>query len=112
MDPSWKECPVCLAPVRGWLVHIDKEKKSGNLIYTIHEGKNKIGTGVDCEVRILMNSISRHHAMLGFNSGHHSITDLGSSGGAFVNNRQISSRQIIDGDIIKLGNEEFKFKCL
>ncbi|MCL1864449.1 MAG: FHA domain-containing protein [Spirochaetes bacterium] len=112
MDPSWKKCPICLSPVIGWLVLLDEKKNSRNIILTIHEGKNKVGTGVDCEVRTLFNSISRHHAMISFEHGHYTITDLGSLGGTFVNNRQISNHHIIDGDIIKLANVEFKFKCI
>lgn len=112
MDPSWRRCPICMAPVTGWLVLLDEKKKSKNVIYSIHEGKSKIGSGVDCEVRVLLDSVSRHHAMMSFNSGHYTITDLGSSGGTFVNNRHVSNRQIIDGDIVKLGSVEFKFKCL
>lgn len=112
MDPSWRECPVCLAPVTGWLVLLDEKKKSRNVIYTMHEGKSKIGTGLDCEVRILLNSISRHHAMISYSSGHYTLTDLGSSGGTYINNRQVSNHNIIDGDILRLGAVELKFKCI
>lgn len=112
MDPSWKKCPICIAPVGGWLVLIDGKNKSKSHIFTIHVGKNKIGEGADCELRILLDSISRHHAMLTCYPGNHSITDLSSSGGTFVNNRQVSNQNIIDGDIIRLGDVEFKFKGL
>lgn len=110
MDPSWKVCPVCIAPIRAWLVIMDGKHK--NKVFTIHEGKNKIGIGVDCEVRILLENISRQHAMLTCKDGAYTIADLNSVTGTYVNNFQVSNREIIDGDIVKLGDIEFKFKCL
>ncbi len=110
MDPSWNVCPICIAPVCGWLVIMNGKYK--NRVYSFHEGKNKIGTGADCEVRILIKSISRHHVMLIAKDGKYNLADLNSITGTYVNNQQISSVQIIDGDIIKLGDVEFKFKCL
>ena len=110
MDPSWKICPICLAPVRGWFVTLSGINK--NKVFTFHEGKTKIGLGVDCELRIRMESISRHHALLMAKEGKYMISDLNSISGTYVNNYQITSREIIDGDIIRLGEVEFKFKCI
>lgn len=111
MDPSWDVCPVCIAPVKGWLVVLNGSLK--NNVYTFHEGKSKIGTGLDCEVRILDEEIARHHAQLSASANNkYFITDLNSPKGTFVNNYQIQNREIIDGDIIKLGTMELKFKCL
>lgn len=38
LDRSWKYCPVCLAPLRGWLVAIHEDQFVK--FYTIHEGKS------------------------------------------------------------------------
>lgn len=110
MDPDWSICPVCLAPICGWLVIMNGKFK--NKVLTLHEGKSKIGTGADCEVRILIKSISRHHALLVAKGGKYLISDLNSTTGTFVNNVQTASVEIIDSDIIKLGEVELKFKCL
>ena len=110
MDLSWRVCPVCLAPVCGWLV-VTKGKLK-NKVYTLHEGKTRIGTGADCEVRVLVKSISRQHAMIIAKDEKYFLSDLNSVTGTYVNNYQVSSGEIIDGDIIKLGDVEFKFKCL
>lgn len=110
MDPSWKICPICLAPISGWLVVMSGEHK--NKVFTFHEGKSKVGNGADCELRIQIESVSRHHAMIIAKDGNYTITDLNSTTGTYVNNFQISSREVIDGDIVKLGDIEFKFKCL
>jgi pSer/pThr/pTyr-binding forkhead associated (FHA) protein len=110
MDPTWKKCPICLAPVCGWLVVLSGEEK--NKVYTIHTGKMKIGTGIDCEIRIFLDTISSHHVIINAKKGTYIATDLSSATGTYLNNIQISSHEIIDGDILKLGDVEFIFKCL
>jgi pSer/pThr/pTyr-binding forkhead associated (FHA) protein len=110
MDSSWNICPVCLAPIKAWLVVEAGEYR--NKVYTVHEGKTKVGTGADCELRILIRGVSRHHMMVLAKEGKYFINDLNSATGTFVNNFQISNREVIDGDLVKLGDVEFKFKCL
>lgn len=110
MDPSWRICPICLAPICGWLVVLKGRFK--NKVYTLHEGKTRIGSGADCEVRILLETISRHHSMIIGKEGHYTISDLNSVGGTFVNGTQVGSKDIIDGDLLGLGNVQFRFKCL
>ncbi|MBN2546943.1 MAG: FHA domain-containing protein [Spirochaetes bacterium] len=109
-DPSWDVCPICISPICAWLVVLNTDFK--NNVFTIHEGKNKIGTGVDCEIRILMESISRHHALFISKNSKYYLSDLNSLTGTYINNRQITSEEIIDNDIVKFGDVEFKFKCL
>jgi len=111
MDPSWKCCPVCLAPLSGWLVHL-KENKADK-IYTIHEGKSFIGSGADCEIRILNADLSRQHAYLVIVDGMCSIVDLGNSGVPIrVNNFDVVKTTLIDGDLIRIGDNTFKIKLL
>jgi predicted component of type VI protein secretion system len=111
MDPSWKYCPVCLAPLSGWLVHL-KEGKA-HKVYTIHEGKSFIGSGLDCEIRIINANLNRQHAYLVIADGMCSIVDMGNSGTAMKINKVDTVKTIlIDGDIIQLGDNIFKVKLL
>jgi predicted component of type VI protein secretion system len=111
MDPSWKHCPVCLAPLSGWLVHL-KEGKA-HRVYTIHEGKSFIGSGADCELRILDANLSRQHAYLVIADSMCSIVDMGNSGMPLkVNKSDVVKTALIDGDIIELGDNVFKIKLL
>jgi pSer/pThr/pTyr-binding forkhead associated (FHA) protein len=111
MDPSWKHCPVCLAPLSGWLVHLKDGK--AQKVYTIHEGKSFIGSGADCEIRILNAQLSRQHAYLIIADGICSIVDMGNSGTALkVNKADIVNSPLIDGDIIQLGDNTFKIKLI
>lgn len=120
LDPSWGMCPVCLAPICGWLVVMNGQFK--NRVYTIHEGRNKIGSGVECELRILIPEVLRHHATLTSErvmsgtkeSLHYKLINQAAADAESVqvNNVPVQSEQIIDGDIIMLGELELKFKCL
>lgn len=110
MDSSWKYCPICLAPICGWLVLMENKKVSK--VYTIHEGKNKVGSGADCEIRILLKGISRNHILLRSVGNDHFVIDLGSKNGLMVNFQELTNSRLIDGDILTLANFDFKFKCL
>jgi pSer/pThr/pTyr-binding forkhead associated (FHA) protein len=109
MDPSWDVCPICISPIVGWLVY--SENNRTKKVYSLREGKNLIGKGVDCDVRILRDSIMRHHAILSTHSDQVLIHNAGSGGGILVN-RAEATKHVIDGDLITLGDVEFKFKCI
>lgn len=110
MASSWKHCPVCLAPVCGWLVLMKDHR--AEKVYTIHEGVNKTGSGADCEVRILADGIARNHVILKCFGDNHSIIDAGSDKGLVVNDKRVTNIRLIDGDIVTLGSVNFKFKCI
>jgi len=102
---------VCLAPLSGWLVQL-KEAKACR-VYTIHEGKSFIGSGADCEIRILDANLSRQHAYLVLADGMCSIVDMGNSGMPLkVNKNAAVKATLIDGDVIELGATSFKIKLL
>jgi len=111
MDPSWKRCPVCLAPLSGWLIQL-KEDKAGK-VYTIHEGKSIIGSGADCEIRVLDSGLSRQQAYIVVENGLCSIVDTGNSGAPMkINNIDSVKASLIDGDVIQMGDGSFKIKLL
>ena len=111
MDPSWRYCPVCLAPLAGWLVTLDESERNGKF-YTIHEGKSFIGSGADCEIRILNSGLSRQQAYLTIVDGMCTVVDLGNGTPMQINNAETVKATLIDGDLIKLGDGLFKIKLL
>ena len=110
MDPSWKYCPVCLSPLAGWLVSIDKRGFSHEF-YTIHEGKSFIGSGLECEVYIPDKGLARQQAYFISRDGMCSISNMGQSQ-MLVNNTPLSSIELIDGDLIQFGDSTFKIKLI
>lgn len=111
MDPSWKFCPVCLAPLAGWILVVDKEGDS-HTFYTIHEGKSFLGSGVDCEIRILNQGLSRQQAYITIVDGVCTIVDMGNGSQMKVNNITVTNSTLIDGDLISFGESTLKIKLL
>ena len=111
MDPSWKVCPVCIAPLAGWLVEL-KEDGSPKKSYTLHEGKSFIGSAVDCEIRIIDAELARQHAYLSIFDNECSLVDMGNGSPVKVNNVDSVKALLIDGDILSLGAKQFKIKLL
>jgi hypothetical protein len=109
MDPSWKSCPVCLAPLRGWIVCVEGDGEGD--VYALHEGKSFIGSGADCEIRILEGHLARQHAYLVIGDVC-TIVDIGNGRALEVNNSETVKSTLIDGDIIRLGDAVFKIKLL
>jgi hypothetical protein len=110
MDPSWKYCPVCLAPLRGWLVRMEENDKPGR-VYAVHEGKSFIGSGADSEIRVTDGRLARQHAYLAI-AEMCTIVDLGNGPAMTVNNIETVKSALIDGDIIRLADAAFKIKLL
>ncbi|MDR1932047.1 MAG: FHA domain-containing protein [Spirochaetales bacterium] len=110
MDPSWKHCPVCLAPLRGWLVRIKENGASGD-VHAIHEGKSFIGSGAGSEIRILDGKLARQHAYLAIQDLC-TVVDMGNGPPLRVNNTETVKSTLIDGDLIGMGEAVFKIKLL
>lgn len=66
---------------------------------TVHIGR------VDCAIRLADRTVSRRHARLSYTEGRFILEDLNSTGGTFVNERQISGpTQVRDGDRLGFGD--------
>ena len=111
MDPSWKRCPVCLAPLAGWILVLEKDEVA-HKFYTIHEGKSFLGSGVNCEIRILGQELSRQQAYITVVDGICTIVDMGNGAPMKVNNVDVTKATIIDGDVISFGDTALKIKLI
>jgi len=95
--------------VCGWLVALNGQHKGED--FRLRVGKNVIGTAADCDLVLSDKKLSRKHATIRFEGGEYQIADLDSSNGCFVNDEKVQKHDLIDNDIIKLGDIEFEFKC-
>lgn len=111
MDPSWKVCPVCIAPLAGWLVMLNKNG-AAEKYFTLHEGKSFVGSAADCEIRIINAGLPRQQAYLSIFDGECSIVDLGNGTPLKVNNSDSVRTMLIDGDVIEMGEKQYKIKLL
>jgi pSer/pThr/pTyr-binding forkhead associated (FHA) protein len=67
-----------------------------------------IGRGADCDLRLWVSSISRHHCLIRIEKDAVVLTDLGSANGTFVNGNRVRSQTALQsGDWISLGTRNF-----
>lgn len=68
-----------------------------------------IGRGTDCAIHIDDHSVSRKHARVEPRGHGYAAIDLGSTNGTFVNDHPVDSRQLEDGDYLRVGNCIYRF---
>ena len=67
-----------------------------------------IGRGADCELRLAVPDVSRHHCLIRLTNDEATIEDLGSSNGTLLNgNRVRSASPLHSGDLIQMGESRF-----
>ncbi len=87
------------------LTRIDGPHKT---IHTVVQ-RTRIGRAPGCELQIESTSVSRHHALLLLtNSREVVVEDLNSTNGVLVNGRRISRQLLNDGDILTIGEAQFR----
>ena len=72
--------------------------------------RTRIGRAPGCELHIDSQSVSRHHALLLKGNRELIIEDLNSTNGVLVNGRKISRYCLSDGDLVTIG--EIQFRCV
>jgi hypothetical protein len=68
-----------------------------------------LGRGPHCDLQILTHFVSREHARLSVSAGATVIEDLGSRNGVFVNAIRVDRRQLQQGDLVTIGETQFRF---
>lgn len=77
--------------------------------YFIRELPAVIGRQAGCDVRIVLERVSRRHARLEQRAERLVLSDLGSTNGTFVNHSQVTGPvPVIPGDIIHFADHEFR----
>lgn len=93
----------------GWLVPLEGAQQ-GEVLQV--KGRTTVGTATECDLVLADPSISSRHCEFIAGQNGFRLTDLGSTNGTFVNEKRITSEELIDGDIVKLGRTSFKFKAM
>ena len=71
--------------------------------------RTRIGRAPGCELRIESSSVSRHHALVLLGQRDAVIEDLNSTNGVIVNGRKITRQMLNDGDMVTIGEAQFRF---
>jgi len=89
------------------LVRVD-----GDRLVTHTLGKRtRIGRAEGCDLRLDVASVSRHHALLIIAPGALIIEDLNSTNGVYVNGRKVNRQSLSDGDMVTIGELQFRFSA-
>jgi predicted RNase H-like nuclease (RuvC/YqgF family) len=68
-----------------------------------------VGRGPQCDLQIVTHFVSREHARLTLSGDATLIEDLGSRNGVFVNSVRVDRRQLQQGDLVTIGETQFRF---
>ena len=77
---------------------------SDNRVTVLAQGALSIGRDAAATVRIDTAQVSRQHAEVSSDARGHTIRDLGSKNGVFVNAERIKSAELGVGDVVRLGD--------
>ena len=77
--------------------------------YPLYKSTMTIGRASDSDIQIRRQYISRHHAKLCTENGDTFIEDLGSKNGVLVNAAPVTRHRLRNGDLVDLGQIQFKF---
>ena len=78
----------------------------------LNEGEVSLGRGKNCNVVLEDKKASRKHAIIRRSGMGFTLKDLESANGTFVNGIQISEQELYGGDLIRIGNSEFRFEAI
>jgi chromosome segregation ATPase len=71
--------------------------------------RTRIGRAPGCELHIDSSSVSRHHALILAGTREAIIEDLNSTNGVILNGRRVTRQVLNDGDILTLGDIQFRY---
>ncbi len=100
---------VASGPLPAWSQLIADD---GSAVLNIAMNRVLIGRGLDCDIRIANEQVSRHHAIVFLEQDSVRLDDLGSSNGTFVNHAKVIGDPIVlrPGDNVLLGDLSFTYR--
>jgi chromosome segregation ATPase len=96
------------SPAPEWtpeLIRIDGDRSVSHALGR----RTRIGRAAGCELHIDSSSVSRHHALILAGTREAIIEDLNSTNGVIVNGRKVTRQVLSDGDILTIGDIQFRY---
>jgi diguanylate cyclase (GGDEF)-like protein len=112
LTDTWKTAPkrpVSVISQQACLVHIYPTGPGMGVRYPLGTATLSVGRDPDCQIRLVDQSVSRHHADIQLALDGYHITDLKSTNGTFVNDEPVTARRLRDGDYVRIGNWIFRY---
>jgi chromosome segregation ATPase len=96
------------APAPEWLPELIRIDGDRSISHALGR-RTRIGRAAGCELHIDSSSVSRHHALILAGTREAIIEDLNSTNGVVVNGRKVTRQVLNDGDILTIGEIQFRF---
>lgn len=81
-----------------------------NRYYQLTEGTMVVGRGHDAQFRLPDTGVSRRHLEITWDGRTARLADLGSTNGTTVNGTPVQSWQLVDGDVVRVGQSRLVFR--
>lgn len=94
----------------GWLVSFTIHPNGVD--FRLYEGKNIIGSEPNCDIVLQDSGVSSRHLTILYRAGKFRFKDEMSTNGTFINGEMVEEGELQDGDIIRLGETELKFRAV
>jgi pSer/pThr/pTyr-binding forkhead associated (FHA) protein len=89
----------------GKLVRVD----GGHAVTYVLQRRNQVGRAPGTEVHIDSSTVSRLHALIVSAPGGAIIEDVKSTNGTYVNGQRVTRQRLRDGDLLTIGEAQFRF---
>ncbi len=80
------------------------------LRFPLFKDRLTIGRTANNDIQLNARYISRRHAVIATDKGQTRLIDWGSKNGIFVNDKRVSEKFLTSGDIVKIGETEFRYE--
>ncbi|MEN3040597.1 MAG: FHA domain-containing protein [Bacteroidia bacterium] len=94
----------------GWLISFTLHPNGVD--FRLYEGRNTIGSDPKCDIPLNDLGVSAHHLTILYRAGQFLFRDELSTNGTFINGEMVNEGTLKDGDIIRIGNTEFRFRAV
>jgi Protein of unknown function (DUF3662)/FHA domain len=81
-----------------------------NRHYQLTEGTMIVGRGQDAQFRLPDTGVSRRHLQITWDGRRAVLADLGSTNGTTVNGTPVQTWQLVDGDVVRIGQSRLVFR--
>jgi hypothetical protein len=81
-----------------------------NRYYQLTEGSTVVGRGQDAQFRLPDTGVSRRHLEITWDGQTAMLADLGSTNGTTVNGTPVQTWQLVDGDVVRVGQSRLVFR--
>jgi len=81
-----------------------------NQHFDLRPGSNVVGRGVESDLQLLDQGVSRRHLDIQFDGNRATVYDLGSTNGTTVNGHEVGSHVLRHGDVIRVGHTRLVFQ--